>query len=114
MERPDNSKDLHDLRGDKRFPFPEKKARRIIRDLGSLLKKMEDEKLVHRDIKPKNVVYDLDKDVVKLVDFGLACYFKDGKPFDKFSGNSEQEISQIYLQRRKGYMVRHYMQVCFA
>ena len=47
---------------------------------------MEGKRLVHGDIKPQNLVYDLDNHVVKLVDFGSACYFEEGKPFDRFRG----------------------------
>ena len=86
MEAPERSKDLHRLRGERCFPFPEKKAKVIVKDLSNLLLKMQRIGIFHGDIKPRNVIYDFDKDTCKLVDFGLARYFQKGAVLSEFQG----------------------------
>ena len=86
MDRPQRSKNLYSLRGERFFPFIEQKARKIVMDLASLLLKMERMGMVHGDIKPRNVIYDLDKGTCKLVDFGLTRYCQKGELFDQFQG----------------------------
>ena len=86
MDRPQRSKNLYDLRGERFFPFTEEKAKQIVKDLCSLLLKMERQRITHGDIKPRNVIYDLDEGTCRLVDFGLARYFQKGEIFDKFQG----------------------------
>lgn len=86
MDRPERSKNLYNLRGKRFFPFTEEKAKQIVKELCSLLLKMERQGITHGDIKPRNVIYDLGEGTCRLVDFGLARYFQKGEIFDKFQG----------------------------
>jgi serine/threonine protein kinase len=86
MDRPCRSKNLHRLRGERFFPFTEQKAKKIVKDLGSLLLKMQERRIIHGDIKPRNIIYDLDQGTCKLVDFGLARFHETGKFVYQFEG----------------------------
>jgi serine/threonine-protein kinase len=56
---------------EKRGPFPPAEMVRILRQVASALGAMWDAGLVHRDVKPDNIMLDSSGDA-KLVDFGLA------------------------------------------
>lgn len=86
MDTPQRSKNLYSLRGERFFPFTEQKTKKIVKDLGGLLLKMEGIRMIHGDIKPRNVIYDLENGTCKLVDFGLSRYFQKGELFDQFEG----------------------------
>ena len=88
MDRPQRSKNLYNLRGERFFPFNEEKAKKIVKDLSSLLLKLERHGITHGDIKPRNIIYDLDQGTCRLVDFGSARYFRKGELSDKFQGEN--------------------------
>ena len=90
MERPHICKNLHNLRGERFFPFNEQKAKALVKDLVRLLLKMERMGIVHGDIKPRNVLYDFEKGACKLIDFGSARYFQKGERFSQFQGKITQ------------------------
>ena len=86
MDRPSRSKNLNSLRGEKFFPFTEQKAKKIVKNLGNLLLKMQGMGIIHGDIKPRNIIYDLDQGLCKLVDFGFARYHQTGEVCYQFKG----------------------------
>lgn len=62
---------LHDII--KRGPMPPMRAVRIARQLAAALDAAHYKGVIHRDLKPRNVMIDEDeRDFVKLIDFGLA------------------------------------------
>jgi serine/threonine protein kinase len=58
--------------------FKEEEAREIAKTLLSALKHMHDTGVVHRDLKPQNIIYDSDSSAanLKIVDFGTASFFE--------------------------------------
>lgn len=58
----------------RRRPFPERQARRVMRQLGSAIRYMHSRGVVHRDLKPENIVFahQGEDSPVKIVDFGFA------------------------------------------
>ncbi|KAF4509343.1 hypothetical protein G6O67_003521 [Ophiocordyceps sinensis] len=51
-------------------------ARRVLRDVASALVYLEEQQVLHNDLKPGNIIYDRDRGGV-LIDFGLACTPRD-------------------------------------
>lgn len=99
MERRLHCKDLFDLREQQTSPYSENDARKLIKQLGSVLLTMERKGLIHRDIKSENVLVDLDNGQVKLIDFGLATSFKPGVPLKAFSGEYENVVKLTLFKK---------------
>lgn len=57
--------------------LPEKDALRIIRDVAAALQHAAAAGLVHRDVKPENIIFDRNG-IIKLGDFGLVCFTAPG------------------------------------
>ena len=85
-ERPPNCKDLYEVRRDRGGFFMEPEAKKYIKTLVDVILAMEKKDIVHRDIKLENILYDADKDEIKLIDFGLATKHKPGQLYHLFSG----------------------------
>lgn len=51
-------------------------ARRVLRDVASALVYLEEQQVLHNDLKPGNIIYDRERGGV-LIDFGLACTPRD-------------------------------------
>lgn len=64
-------RDLLEILNNRYKPFPLKEAKRIIEEILTILKALHDMKIVHRDLKLENVMYDLNSNV-RLIDFGDA------------------------------------------
>lgn len=59
-------------------PLPEAQAIRYIRQLGSALKVVHKNGLLHRDVKPQNIIRREGTETVILIDFGIAREFTPG------------------------------------
>jgi serine/threonine protein kinase len=59
-------------------PLPEEKAIHYIRQVGEALKVVHQSGLLHRDIKPQNIILRQGTDQVVLIDFGIAREFTPG------------------------------------
>jgi cell division cycle 2-like protein len=64
-------------------PLPEATVRAIMWQLLTGAKKMHDAHVVHRDIKPDNVLVTDDRTTVKICDFGLAMYMAEPPPYEQ-------------------------------
>ena len=101
MERPVNCNDLFDILAQQTSVMPEIQARKIMKQLSSVLLAMEKKGIVHRDIKSENILVDLDTDQVKLIDFGLATAYTPGKVIKKFCGKySRSRFLTINQEKR--------------
>ena len=54
-------------------PFPFETLIKYMYQLASAFELMHFMKCAHRDIKPENILLDIEKDRLKVIDFGLAC-----------------------------------------
>ncbi|MDJ0687431.1 MAG: protein kinase [Xenococcaceae cyanobacterium MO_188.B32] len=59
-------------------PLPEATAIKYIRQVGEALKVVHSKGLLHRDIKPQNLILSQDTQQVMLIDFGIAREFNQG------------------------------------
>ena len=62
-------------------PLPEATVRAVMWQLLTGAKKMHDAHVIHRDIKPDNVLVSDDRTTVKICDFGLAKYMAEPPPY---------------------------------
>lgn len=65
----------------------EQETIQIIRQLLKTLKYLNSKNLCHRDLKPENILIDRNTLNIKLLDFGLASYFQEGKKMTKRVGS---------------------------
>ncbi len=85
-ERPRKCKDLLDLRTERGGYFTEYETRKYVRKLVDVTLAMENKNIAHRDLKLENILYDAEKDEIKLIDFGLATKHKPGQLRQFFAG----------------------------
>ena len=79
-------------------PLPEDTAIKYIRQVGEALKVLHSKGLLHRDIKPQNLILSQDNQQVILIDFGIA------KEFDKrIVQNHTTVIQDSYAPIGNGY-----------
>uniref|UniRef100_A0A8B9J0J9 Serine/threonine-protein kinase pim-1 n=1 Tax=Amazona collaria TaxID=241587 RepID=A0A8B9J0J9_9PSIT len=84
MERPQPSQDLCDFIRKRRF-LPEDLARGIFFQVLVAVRHCHSRGVLHRDIKPKNIILNLATREVKLIDFGCSTFLTD-TVYTKFSG----------------------------
>ena len=90
MERPEVCQDLfHVLR--EKGPLTEMEARRYFRQILEANINLEENGVLHRDLKPGNMLLDAKRDEIKLIDFGLASEVQ-YEPYNSFRG----ETSHLY------------------
>lgn len=57
------------------------------------LQQLHDNNIIHRDIKPTNVLYDYEKNKLNIIDFSLSCYTEDVYNYQK----SSYILDNIYM-----------------
>ena len=95
MERPENCKDLFQIIEDRykaKSALTEKEARKYFTQVLNANICCEENGVLHRDVKPENILIDMSCDEAKLIDFGLSSEIQE-KPFTRFRGERDRIIS---------------------
>jgi serine/threonine-protein kinase len=79
------------------------KAWRYIQQIGEALTSVHQQGLLHRDVKPKNIIVRPDTDEAVLIDFGIAREYDPnaGKSLTAFMSGGYTPIEQIYPDERE-------------
>ncbi|XP_068757067.1 serine/threonine-protein kinase pim-3-like [Montipora capricornis] len=88
MERPEKCKDMFDIIAEKynaNTTLTEKEVQKYFTQVFRANNCCEDNGVLHRDVKPENILVDMSCDEAKLIDFGLSSEIQE-KPFTKFRG----------------------------
>ena len=92
MERPENCKDLFQIIEDRykaKSALTEKEARKYFTQVLNANICCEENGVLHRDVKPENILIDMSCDEAKLIDFGLSSEIQE-KPFTRFRGERDR------------------------
>ncbi|KAG5834080.1 hypothetical protein ANANG_G00257470 [Anguilla anguilla] len=90
MERPDPCQDLAEYCERQGGALGEGEARHITRQLLGALQHCRQHGVVHRDVKPENILVQTDTRQIKLIDFGCGDPLKD-TPYAEFSGTESYQ-----------------------
>ena len=88
MERPEKCKDMFDIIAEKynaNTTLTEKEVQKYFTQVLRANICCEENGVLHRDVKPENILVDMSCDEAKLIDFGLSSEIQE-KPFTKFRG----------------------------
>ncbi|KAI7808046.1 putative serine/threonine-protein kinase pim-3-like, partial [Triplophysa rosa] len=98
LERPDPCEDLVDF-ADRSEDTDEEMAKEVMLQLINALKHCESRGVLHRDVKPENIIVRTDTREVKLLDFGCGDFLKDSA-YKQFSGTAVYAHLEVFLVRR--------------
>jgi len=83
--------------------FTEKSAAIIMKQLLSAVFYLHSVNIVHRDLKPENIMLENDEEtdnfIIKLIDFGTANYFEQGKTLSQKVGTSLYIAPEVVLKK---------------
>ncbi|NXQ06076.1 PIM1 kinase, partial [Vidua macroura] len=84
LERPEQCQDLSGFLAERRF-LPEEEVRGLFRQVLEAVWHCASCGVLHRDIKPQNILLDLATGQLKLIDFGCGVFFQD-TAYTQFAG----------------------------
>ncbi|KPP65965.1 hypothetical protein Z043_115578 [Scleropages formosus] len=99
LERPYPCQDLLDFITDRGYNLTEDEARKVMLQVLEALRTCQDRGVVHRDLKPDNLLIQTNTLQVKLIDFGCATYLKD-TPYNDFEGTEIYFPPEWFLQKQ--------------
>ncbi|XP_036374393.1 serine/threonine-protein kinase pim-1-like [Megalops cyprinoides] len=99
LERVDPCKDLWSYMDDRGAELNEEEARSVTVQLLQALRHCEERGVVHRDVKPDNILLRTDTGQLKLIDFGCSDALKD-EAYDDFSGTPEYLPPEWFEEHR--------------
>lgn len=81
------------------FGIEEKEFKQVLSDVANGMKHLRDREIVHRDIKPGNIMRYINEDgrsIYKLIDFGAARELQDEEQFQSLYGTEEYLYPDMY------------------
>lgn len=92
---------------EKQFPFSIKQITRIGFQVAAGLHEAHDSGIIHRDVKPANVILELPRGTIRVLDFGLARSAAMGRSMDPpkiTAGNGRSGVSDTVMVGTPGYI----------
>ncbi|KAG9354293.1 hypothetical protein JZ751_012417, partial [Albula glossodonta] len=99
MERPKPCQDLLDYCVAQGGLLKEEQARNVTKQLLGALQHCHDRGVVHRDVKPENILIQTDTKQIKLIDFGCGDPLQDD-PYTEFSGTDQYLPPEWFLKQK--------------
>ncbi|XP_041867087.1 serine/threonine-protein kinase pim-1-like [Melanotaenia boesemani] len=91
LERPVSAVDLFQYVGEYGGRLQEDEAKVIIKQLLDAAIYLQENHIFHRDIKLENILVETDSDIprLRLIDFGLSCFYEENTKFNFFEGTMD-------------------------
>ncbi|KAI4890684.1 hypothetical protein NFI96_033749 [Prochilodus magdalenae] len=99
LERPDQCQDLFDFREDRGGSLPESLARKVMLQLVNALRHCKSRGIVHRDVKPENLLIQKNTHNIKLIDFGCGTLLNTSA-YKKFAGTRQYAPPEWFLEHQ--------------
>ncbi|KAL4639888.1 hypothetical protein GN956_G12036 [Arapaima gigas] len=99
LERPQPCQDMLDFITDRGQNLTEEEAQKVMLQVLEALRTCQDHGVLHRDLKPDNLLIQPNTLQVKLIDFGCATYLKN-TPYYDFEGTEIYFPPEWFLQKQ--------------